>query len=63
MCLASVKQQERGSASCATTLREQPVRDPTLPWLLRTTCAPGVARVAGTPPWLAFFLHKHPKLE
>lgn len=24
---------------------------PLPPWLLRTMCAPGVARVAGTPPW------------
>lgn len=27
MCLASVKQQARGNASCATTLKKQPVRD------------------------------------
>lgn len=42
-CLASAKQQEHGNASCATTLKKQPVRD--TPLLLRIICAPGIDRI------------------
>lgn len=46
-CLASAKQQEHGNASCATTLKKQPVRDTPLtapnhvyPWGLTGTSEP-----------------------
>lgn len=49
-CLASAKQREHGNASCATTLKKQPVRD--TPLLLQIMCAPGDWQGPVSPPVL-----------